>query len=336
MSRFRTLVFAGAILGSMTAPATADQSALRGRLVAEDGWAGYHVPIVVQGGSPCCYSDRIREVERGGCDLDTRRGTLVSDDRAARGQRGLSVYWHVTNGKPDQIRAFAADCPVASREEIRWIDPVDPIDSVEAITHWVEQAGSARGHDTSALAAIAFHAHEQATLALIALAEAGDSAKQQEGALFWLGQLRGVPGADYVQRVATRHPSAKMREHAVFALSQSNVPDAYARIVPISRNDASAEVRGRALFWMAQMQDPRARDDILAALEQDHSQEVREQAVFALSQLHGPDASTALIALVRGDHSRFIKEKALFWLGQSGSDEAMAFLDELLKRQGKP
>jgi HEAT repeat protein len=63
---------------------------------------------------------------------------------------------------------------------------------------------------------------------------------------------------------------------------------------------------------------------------------VREEAVFALSQLDDSIATHALIAVIHGNYPRPIKEKALFWLGQSGSDEAMAFLDELLKRQGKP
>jgi hypothetical protein len=332
MSRFHRLVLAGAILGSATATATADDSALRAHVVAEDGWVGYHVPIVAQGGTPCCYSDRSGRVERTGCDLDAQHGTFVSDDRAVGAPGGLSVYWHVTNGKPDQVRAFAADCPVASREEVRWIDPVDPIASIEEIAAWIERIDPARDRDSAALAAIAFHAHEQATLALIALAENGASAKRQEDAVFWLGQQRGESGADYVERVATSHSSPKMREQAVFSLSQSGVADAYARIVRISRDDASADVRGQALFWMAQMRDPRARDDILAALGRESSREVQERAVFALSQLEDPRASATLIDIVRGDYPRFVKEKALFWLGQSGSEEAMAFLEAVLTK----
>jgi HEAT repeat protein len=101
-------------------------------------------------------------------------------------------------------------------------------------------------------------------------------------------------------------------------------------------------VREQALFWMAQMEDPRAEADIVAAINRESSDNMREQAVFALSQLKGDRADKALIAIARGHYSRKVKEQALFCLGQSGSEQALAFLDEVLSKaprnpaQGSP
>ncbi len=328
MNCIQGLIAVGLVL--VAATANAGESSLRKRLQAADGWAGYHVAIVAGAGAPCCYSGGIGELKKSNCDLDTRKGTFVSND-AGMGRSGdLSIYWHTSNGKLDQVRAFAADCPVSSREAIRWIDPVDARESVATT---LERVGSADTHrDSMELAALAFQADQSATAALISLAAPEKSTDMRKDAIFWLGHVRGTDGPDFVGKIALNDPTIEIREHAVFSLSQSHAKNSYERIRVISREDDSTEIRGKALFWMAQMQDPRAAADIDAALVNDTSEEVREQAVFALSQLGDGKAAPTLIAVVRGKHPRSVKEKALFWLGQSDSDEAMAFLDAMLAK----
>ena len=310
--------------------ALADDSRLQDQLSGKDGWVGYHVPIVKGAGSPCCYSGRIGDTTRARCDLDARKGSYVSDDRASSGSGDLAIYWHVSNGKLDQVRAFAADCPVTGQQEIRWIDPVDAKESVAVTAQWIGNGGKRR--ESMEFPALALQADPGATAALIQLASPNRSLDMRKESIFWLGQARGAEGANFVEKVATGDSSAELREHAVFALSQSHVEDAYERVRAISRKDNSGDVRGKALFWMAQMEDPRAGADINASLSTETSEDVLEQAVFALSQL-GDDASTpALIAAIRGNHPRAVKEKALFWLGQAGTDEAMAFIDGMLTK----
>lgn len=310
--------------------ANADESALGKRLRAEDGWVGYHVAMVAGVGAPCCYSGGSGELQTSKCDLDARKGSFVSNDAGSSRSGDLSIYWHTSNGKLDQVKAFSADCAVTSRKEVRWIVAVDPKESVATTRDWIGSSGTRR--DSMEFAALALQADPSATTALISLAAPQESSGMRKDAIFWLGHARGVDGANFVEKVATLDPSSEMREHAVFSLSQSDVKDAYERIRKISRQDSSAEVRSKALFWMAQMQDPRAAADIDAALTADASEEVREQAVFALSQLDDGKAAPALIAVVRGNHPRSIKEKALFWLGQSGAAEATAFLDEAVTK----
>jgi hypothetical protein len=331
MNLRQCILFVSALFYASTA--LADGSALSSQLHGADDWVGYHVAMVEGAGSACCYSDLAGEgSSRTRCDLDSKKGNVFSDAGSRESGAGLSVYWHVEGGEPDKIRAFTADCPVSSQKPIRWIDPVAAEDSIAEISRWM-QAGNVPGHDASSgMPALALHADEKSTLALIGFVESASTAKFAEDALFWLGHARGIPGADYVEKVATSDPSADLRQHATFALSQSHVDDAYLRVRRISKNDKSAEVRGQALFWMAQMKDSRAKADILDALNREDSDVAREQAVFALSQLDENVATPALIAVIRGDYPRPVKERALFWLGQAGTDEALAFLDTVLTK----
>lgn len=326
----RIMLLAAAMCASL---AWAGESELRNQVERQDGWVGYRVPSVAGSGSSCCYSGDGGDVTAGrGCDLDSRKGGFMSTRSEAAGAGELRVYWHVVNGKVDQVRAYSADCPVTSSKAVRWIDSVEPADSVRSIAQWVEGSPASRDGDATALAAIAMHADAEATTMLIGFAATDKAPRLREESIFWLGQARGAPGADFVERVATSDPSDKIREHAVFSLSQSDQKDAYDRILGISKRDTSAGVRGKALFWMAQMDDPRAQNDILAALDRETSGEVREEAVFALSQLDEKAATQALIAVIRGEYPRPVKEKALFWLGETGTDEALAFIDEVLTR----
>jgi hypothetical protein len=311
----------------------ADGTALSSQLHGADGWVGYHVAMVEDAGSVCCYSDIAGAGNgRTRCDLDSSNGSVISDGGSRASVSELSVYWHVEGGKPDQIRAFTADCPVSSQKPIRWIDPVAAEDSIAEISRWMQAGDVPDRKASSGMPALALHADEESTDALIRFVESSSSTKFAEDALFWLGHARGIPGADYVEKVATSDPSADLRQHATFALSQSHVDDAYLRVRRISRNDKTAEVRGQALFWMAQMKDSRAEADILDALNREDSRDAREQAVFALSQLGESVATPALIAVIRGDYPRPVKERALFWLGQAGTDEALAFLDAVLTK----
>lgn len=318
---------------SFSSLAWASTSDLQEQVQRQDGWVGYRVPLVAGSGSSCCYSSfKEGEFRKTGCDLDSRKGSFVTVRDQAGASDELSVYWHVENGKADRVLAYSANCPVTSARPVRWIDPVEPVDSIRNIFDWVEANPGAGKKGSTALPAIALHAHEEATRVLMELAAEGNAAGLREESVFWLGQARGARGADFVERVATGDPSAEMREHAVFSLSQSDQKDAYARVLRISKQDASDEVRGKALFWMAQMEDPRAQADILAALDRETSEEVREEAVFALSQLDEKVATQALITVIRGNYPRPVKEKALFWLGETGTDEAVAFLDGILTR----
>ena len=332
-----SLAIATLALALLQTCGAARAATLASELKGRDGWVAYRVPMVADAGQPCCFEWSGKHANRAGCDLDGRNWNFgTSDDaRGIAPSDALAVYVRVEHGSVATVRALSATCPVRSGSEIQWLDDVAPGESVALLEPIV--AAGRKGDDTrgNALAALAFHDDKGATAALARLAAPGRPRDQREQALFWLGQARGVAGAEMVERVATTDEDPELRAQAVFALSQSKAGDPYLRIKAISSSDRSEHVRSQALFWMAQMHDPRAEADITARVRGESSSEVREQAVFALSQLGKERADNALIGIIEGDYPRDAKERALFWLGQSGSDKALEYFDRLLAADPK-
>jgi HEAT repeats len=312
---------------SGTAAGAADLSA---QLAEADGWVAWRVPMIADAGTPCCYSQDDHSSSKASCDLDGRNGNFTTDGQSVKADATLSVYLRVAHGHVDRVRAFASSCPVTSATTIRWVDTVEPAQSVMALSDWID--GAPKSDEDDALAALAYHADVSATHALATLAGPAHSGEPRKEALFWLGQTRGADGAELVEHYATTDADPDFREHAIFVLTQSHAGDSYAKILAISRSDPADHVRSQALFWMAQTQDARAAPDITATLASESSADVREQAVFALSQLKDGRAEDALIAVVRGTYPREVKKQALFWLGQSGSPRALKALDDVLAK----
>jgi HEAT repeat protein len=303
------------------------------RIAQQDGWVGYHVPMIADAGTPCCFEWHGKSPARAACELEGRNWSIgISDEPGLTKTDTLNVYLRVAAGQIEKVRAFGDSCALNDGDRVHWLADVGSADSIALLAR---AAATAKAEETAdaELTALALHADASATPALAQLADATHPQKLREQALFWLGQARGAAGAQIVEHAATTDPDPEFRANAVFDLSQSHGTDAYATIHRIALSDSSDHVREQALFWMAQMNDARARNDIMAAIEKDPSDNVREQAVFALSQLKDEQADIALIALVRGHYPRKVKEQALFWLGQSGSNEAMKFLDEVLSKQ---
>lgn len=326
-----SFVGAAVFLLATAFPAWASEAELRKQVAQQDGWVSWQVPMIAGAGRICCCDwNRGRMTGGPPCDLDSRSWNISRSDDAPGGASSdtLSVYAHVTHGAIDRLRSYSSACAVRDAEQVRRLDGVAPADSVAVLAAAAEKAGEDLAD--MEIASVALHADAAAAPALARLADASHPRKLREQALFWLGQEHGAAGAAIVEKAATADPDPELRTHAVFVLSQANGVDGYAIIHRIARNDSSDHVRSQALFWMAQMKDARAHDDIVAAIRGERSDSVREQGVFALSQLDEKEAGAALIALVKGDYPRKVKEQALFWLGQSGSDAAMAFLDEVL------
>jgi len=313
--------------------ATAAEPDLGKRITQQDGWVAYQVPKTADGGIACCFQMHGKHVLQSGCDLEGNSWGNSDDQRPPQATAdALNVYFRVSHGKIDKVRAFSASCPVRDADKLRWLDNVAPQASVAFLAASTAATPNEDIFDAE-LAALAMHADPAATPALRDLSTQSHPRKVREQSLFWLGQMRGVEGAQVVEHAATTDADPELRAHAVFVLSEAHGVDGYAAIHRIAQSDSSAHVREQALFWMAQTGDARARNDITAAIGKENSKDVREQAVFALSQLKEGEADAALIALVRGSYPRDVKQQALFWLGQSGSDEAIRFLDDVLTRQ---
>lgn len=292
-----------------------------------DGWASWQVPAVAGAPAWCCFDwKRGGRAGEAGCRLDGGSQVWGSHDGATTDT--LRLYARFADGRLQAIRALAPHCPVTSPTDIADLGAVD----VDTSARWLSTqvvAGGAAAED--ALAALAAHAGAVAGPALAGFARAGDDRERREQALFWLGQLRPVDGADTLKTVLAQDPSPDLREHAAFALAQSQVADRIDALIRAGRSDPEAEVRGQAWFWLAQTEAPQAEAAITAALASESEADIHDRLVFALSQLPDDRAVAALAAIVEDPaRPREMRRRALFWLGQSEAPQAQALLARLL------
>jgi TolA-binding protein len=77
-------------------------------------------------------------------------------------------------------------------------------------------------------------------------------------ALFWAGQSRGAPTADFAA-LYDRVKDREIKDQLIFVFSQrSRDPVAMDKLFAIAKNDPDRELRKKAIFWIGQSRDPRA------------------------------------------------------------------------------
>src|SRR5262245_47526610 len=120
------------LLAALAYAASAASDELETRVTATDGWIAYHVPMVAGENPPCCYEMRGDVAFRKDCDLDGRSWSFGNsdDDPAGSLDDTLAVYLRVEHGRIESVRAVGASCPVRTASTVRWIDPVDPSNSI--------------------------------------------------------------------------------------------------------------------------------------------------------------------------------------------------------------
>ena len=317
--------------------AVAKQEGLVDRIASgDDGWSRYRVDIQPGVASPCCYTtDGSGEPKRRGCNLDNVESGVTLGDRARDvGELRLDVYLKSSSGRVTSVRALGSNCPVESNRPIRVVAGVSAADSIALLRSLAGMIDGKRSSSDGSLSALAFHAGEDATLALVAIADSDGPRSSRDSALFWLGQTRGEPGAKKLDAVIASDAPLATKKHAIFSLSQSKVDWKAERLRQIARQHQTPKLRAEAWFWLAQSEGASARADLIAAMAGETDEQVMEHMVFAISQT-GEGADAALIQLVEGDASSDVKKRAMFWLGQSGSDEALSFFDRVLSKPAR-
>ncbi len=163
-----------------------------------DGWYSWAVTAGSVGRSSCCYSWRNGSVRSQGCALDGGDGGFNIGD-CDLDSNELRVYVQVRDGDIDDIRALSADCPVTARSEISDLGQVDVATSID----WLRAHLDADKDDShEVLAAIAMHAGDAATDALIGIVEDRDNSQHhREEALFWLVQSESDAAYRYLDRI---------------------------------------------------------------------------------------------------------------------------------------
>lgn len=163
-----------------------------------DGWYSWAVTAGSAGRNSCCYHWRSGSARLQGCALDGGDGGFNIGDCDLDSDE-LRVYVRVLDGDIDEIRALSADCPVTARSEIRDLGQID----IETSIDWLSAYLDGNQDDSSeVLAAIAKHAGDAATDALIDIVEDRDSSQDyREEALFWLVQSESDSAFRYIDRI---------------------------------------------------------------------------------------------------------------------------------------
>jgi HEAT repeat protein len=76
-------------------------------------------------------------------------------------------------------------------------------------------------------------------------------------ALFWAGQSRGAPIADFVA-LYDRVQDREIKDQLIFVFSQRRDAAALDKLFAVAKNDPDRELRKKAIFWIGQSRDPRA------------------------------------------------------------------------------
>jgi TolA-binding protein len=85
-----------------------------------------------------------------------------------------------------------------------------------------------------------------------------ESIELRKKALFWAGQSRGAPTADFVA-LYDRVQDREIKDQLIFVFSQrSRDPAAMDKLFAIAKSEPDRELRKKAIFWIGQSRDPRA------------------------------------------------------------------------------
>jgi hypothetical protein len=312
-------------------------------------WIGYRVPIISGQRQMCCY-DMITDDHAfgaGKCRLETGSGVTMStgDFRGRDGSRitlepatEFLLLARFENGAVTRVRTFTPDCELdAGGMTVTWLTGVTPDESITWLASLVTSAGDAgERHDRvgkPALTAIALHNAPAADRALEGFVAPTRPEWMRSETAFWLGSMRGEPGARLLARMMAQDPSDKVRDRVAFGLSVSKAPLALTTLLTAARDDKSTKVRSQALFWLAHEAGQQALATIVNAIDNDPETEVKKKAVFALSQLPKDEGVPKLIDVARNNRNPEVRKQAMFWLGQSHDPRAIMFFEDILLRK---
>jgi len=297
-------------------------------VLPKDGWVSWRVDAVDGAKDWCCFGGDQPGARAPVCDLDSQSSNFGTRDSSPPVTH-VQLYVRMKDGEVERVRAYGPNCPVKARGTITDLGSVD----TNASARWLTaQLASTKAHSTDALAALALHAGATAEDELARMASTAGESERRKDALFWLGHARGEAGVRRIEPLLLSDPDPEIREQAAFAISQSSSTRRGDLVLRQAKTDSDDEVRSQAWFWLAQSGDARVEREVGAALRAEKSQEVRHQAIFALSQLPDGRGVAALIGVIE-DRALAIddRKQALFWLGHSENDEAIAYLDRVLR-----
>jgi hypothetical protein len=254
---------------------------VRGLVAAEAGiaWIGYSVPVRDRDRVTCCWSSGGDSFSGtmtagdvpccGSCRIEPGSGTAITGQTTPsvpsgpvklEGDDRILVLLRVAERRIERVRTYSESCALdAGGRTVRWLDGVNPADSVAFLESLVGQEPERRSRVTNgALGALSQHAEPAAAAALQRLARAHASPGVRGEAIFWVAQLAGARAAGTITEAIDQDPETEVKRRAVFALSQLPKNEGVPLLIDVARRNTNPAVRKQAIFWLGQSKDPRA------------------------------------------------------------------------------
>jgi hypothetical protein len=307
-------------------------------------WLGYAVPALPRTHVSACSSwTGSSELEGGCCNelrLEDGPDNLNTSESAGAPAPTVYVLLRLDQGEITRARTALAGCTLdAGGVAFEWLTNVQAEDSatflgtLAASAAALHDSGDHRGRVAEeSLAVLSMHATPKATDVLASLAAPGNSNYMREKAAFWLGAQRGHEGLVALRQLLHTEQDSKLRRKLAFDLSINSDPGATDDLIQMAKSDADSGVRGQALFWLAQKAGKKAVGALNASIENDPNFEVKKKAVFALSQLPREESVPQLVHVADTNADFAIRKEAIFWLGQTNDPQAIAYIEQVLKR----
>jgi hypothetical protein len=176
----------------------------------------------------------------------------------------FSVLVRFEAGVLSRIRTSTPECVIdAGGLPVIWLTGVRPAESVRWFVSTIGKAADRpgdrdRGLIDSALSALAWHAGDEATRAVVALAKNDARPNVRSRSLFWLSQRASAETIATIRESVNADPEVEVKKKAVFALSQLPANQGVPLLIDVARRHPNRDVRRQAMMWLGQSKDPRA------------------------------------------------------------------------------
>ena len=318
----------------------------------EPVWAAWRAPMTSGDRDVCSsYNDRAGFVrgmfiDEGGINIgDNSRPQVTAPTGPIPLEAGTQIVMlvRVVDRKVERLRIAGDDCPMdAGGRTVYWLDSITPTESLRFLGTLA--AGPApdralveteRSIAQSAVRAIGYHRDAAADAALDQIATSHRDANVRRQAASSMGSQRGAPGVTALSRLIAAERDVDVRRQLVTALGGSRDASAVPALRALMK-DPEAKVRAEAVYYAVLRGGAPTIPEAVSIAGSDPDDNVRKRAVTAIGRL-APDVSTApLIQLARTSTNAAVRKEAVSVLSTSKDPRAMAFMDELLKRESLP
>jgi HEAT repeat protein len=249
----------------------------------------------------------------------------------------------VIDRKVERLRTVGDDCPMdAGGRTVYWLDGITPAESLRFLGSLVAGAAPDRSLvdaerilAQAAVRAIGYHRDAGADTALDQIATSHRDANVRRQAASTMGSQRGAAGVAVLQRLIDAEKDADARRQLVASLGGSRDASAVTALRALTK-DPEVKVRSEAVYYTVLRGGAPTIPEAVRIAGSDPDDSVRKRAVTAIGRL-APDVSTApLIQLARTSTNAVVRKEAVSLLSTSKDPRAMAFMDELLKRESLP